>query len=180
MDEELKIKTERAYSYAIYLLSLKLRTEGELREKMRVKKFEQKVVNEVIEQLYKNKYIDDQRYAEVYLENLKKYKNFGFFGIKKKLMERKLSAETIEKVLRENLNIEEEIKIAKRFLKKSNELRVMNYELSDSDAVSELEENTYSFAKYNGQKDPQEVKKQKTLAKLKSRGFRSEVISKFF
>src|SRR3989344_1841643 len=105
---------ENAYNYAVYLLGLKLRTEGEMREKMRLKKYASSVINDVVGQLVANKYLDDQRYAEVYLDNLKKYKLFGFYGVKKKLMEKRLPSEIIESVLTDGLPVEEEEKIAKR------------------------------------------------------------------
>jgi regulatory protein len=139
---------DKAYGYAVYLLSLSLRTEGELREKMRQKKYLPDVVDKVIKQLAENSYLNDQRYAEVYLENLKKYKNFGFYGIKKKLMEKRLPSAIIESVLNDGLTIEEEIKIAKRLLKRQQA---------------------------RGKRGEE---KQKTAARLKSRGFRGEVIAK--
>src|SRR5262245_14123097 len=92
---------DKAYSYAIYLLGLKLRTQGELRQKLRLKKYNAQVIEAVISSLIENRYLDDARYAEIYLDNLKKYKHFGFYGIKKKLMEKLLPAEIIEQVLRD-------------------------------------------------------------------------------
>jgi regulatory protein len=118
MNEELRMKTEKAYSYAIYLLSLKLRTEGELREKLRIKNYELGIIDTVIERLKGNHYLNDENYAQVYLDNLKKYKTFGYYGIKKKLMEKRLPSEIIESVLSEGLGEEEEIKIAQRLIKK--------------------------------------------------------------
>lgn len=120
MAEDLRFKeqAEKAYNYAVYCLSLRLRTEGEIRDKLRLKNYQPEIVNRVIEELNANRYLDDQRYGEVYLDNLKKYKTFGYYGIKKKLMEKRLPAEIIENVLRDGLNEEEEIKIAARFFKK--------------------------------------------------------------
>ena len=74
---------EKAYEYAVYLLSLSLRTSGELENKMREKGYSSENIGKVIQELATNRYVDDSRYAEVYLENLKKYKTFGFYGIKK-------------------------------------------------------------------------------------------------
>jgi regulatory protein len=113
--------TEKAYSYAIYLLSLKLRTEGEIREKLRIKNYEAGITDKVIEQLKENHYLNDENYAQVYLDNLKKYKTFGYYGIKKKLMEKRLPSNIIESVLSEGLGEEEEAKIANRLLKKLDE-----------------------------------------------------------
>ena len=147
-----KIKTknpenqEKAYEYAMYLLNLQLRTSGELEMKMKDKGYLPDVINKVIEELKASRYVDDLRYAEIYLENLKKYKTFGFYGIKKKLMEKRLPSSIIEKVLSEGLSEEEEIKIAVRFLKK--------YQIQNT-KYEEL---------------------QKLAQKLKSRGFRGSTI----
>lgn len=178
MIEDLRLKTERGYNYAIYLLSLKLRTEGEIREKLRSKKYELRIIDEVIHQLFENKYLDDLKYAEVYLENLKKYKSFGYYGIKKKLMEKKLPAELIENVLAKGLSVPEEIKIAKRFIGKDKKLETGNLAIDDASELLEPEENTYSVKTYGETKNPEQVKKQKILARLKSRGFRAEVVSR--
>jgi SOS response regulatory protein OraA/RecX len=80
------------------------------------------------------------------LDNLKKYKTFGYYGIKKKLMEKRLPSAIIESVLNKALSEEEEKKIAKRFVKKF-ELENMEYK-----------------------------EKQKLAQKMKSKGFRMGVI----
>lgn len=143
-----KSEKEKAYDYALFLLGIKLRTEGELREKLKTKNYQLTTIDEVIQQLKDQRYINDHNYAEVYLENLKKYKNFGFYGIKKKLMEKRLPSQIIESVLNEGLGEEEELKIASRFLK-NHDLKTMTYE-----------------------------EKQKLAQKLKARGFRSGVVMK--
>lgn len=109
---------EKAYEYAVFLLSLQLRTAGEIREKMQRRGYSSAVIEKTIDQLHDQKYLDDERYAVVFLDNLKQYKNLGYYGIKKKFMLKKLPMSLIEKVLDEGLSKEEELKIAKRFLKK--------------------------------------------------------------
>lgn len=182
MIEDLRIQTEKGYNYAVYLLSLKLRTEGEIREKLRIKKYELGITEKIISHLKENKYIDDQRYAEIYLENLKKYKNFGFYGIKKKLMEKRLPAEIIEKVLQEDLSLEEELKIAKRLLKKQPSSGVILSPSASEDEES-LKYIKRSFADAQSlprvlRGDDAEIAKQKLAQKLKARGFRGEVVAK--
>ena len=153
---------EKAYGYAIYILGLKLRTEGEMREKLRNRKHNHKIIDEVISRLVENKYIDDQRYAEVYLDNLKKYKNFGFFGIKKKLMEKRLSMELIGRVLSEGLSAEEEKVIAER---------VIASERKRTKTVDRDKDRRGIFGLAMAEK-------QKIANKLKSRGFRGDIIAK--
>ncbi len=165
----------RAYDYAVYLLGLKLRTEGELREKLRLKKHESRTADEVISQLKENHYIDDRRYAEIYLENLKKYKTFGFFGIKKKLMEKRLPSSIIESVLSEGLDENEETKIAKRLIGKQG----------TSGPDSRADKSARCGAgkgqekpRYNSAKSGLYEARRKLARKLKSRGFRGSVIAK--
>jgi SOS response regulatory protein OraA/RecX len=110
--------------------------------------------------------LDDERYAQVFLENLKVYKNLGYYGIKKKLMMKKLPIEVITKILDEGLSIQDELKIAKRFLKKEGIV-------AKASGDEESSENSYNT--FDEEKSKQ---KQKLSAKLKSRGFRGDVIAK--
>ncbi len=158
---------EKAYEYAVFLLSLQLRTAGEIREKMQRRGYSSAVIEKTIDQLHDQKYLDDERYAVVFLDNLKQYKNLGYYGIKKKFMLKKLPMSLIEKVLDEGLSKEEELKIAKRFLKKEG------VAVKSSSADEETSAVTYSTFD-----EAQSKQKQKIFAKLKSRGFRGEVIAK--
>lgn len=154
---------EKAYEYALFLLSLRLRTEGEVREKMQKQQYKPGVIQTVIEKLTNQKYLNDQRYAEIFLENLKQYKTFGFYGIKKKLLEKKLPKAIIESVLTAGLSIDDEIKIAMRFLKKTGVV------LSPK-VIKEVEYQIFNSALSEA--------KQKLAHRLQARGFRSEVVSR--
>ena len=153
----------KAYEYAVFLLSLQLRTEGEIREKMLARGYTPEIIDKVINQLLTQKYLDDERYAVVFLENLKQYKNLGYYGIKKKFMMKKLSNELIDRVLEEGFTIEEEIKVAKRLLAKEGII------------AQPKDEEESRYQTYNAEASKA---KQKTSQRLKSRGFRGEVIGK--
>jgi len=153
-----------AYDYAVFLLSLKLRTVGEVLTKMKARGYSERVIDEVLERLKENKYLDDQRYAEIFLENLKTYRSFGFYGIKKKFMEKKVPPEIIEAVLGKGLSVAEETKIAERLLKKEG------FEIKKSVNEDELQYRTFD--------EDSSKQKAKLANRLKSRGFRGEVIAK--
>jgi regulatory protein len=141
---------DHAYSYGIFLLSLRLRTEGEIREKMRERGYLPEIIDRTVAALIEQHYVDDQRYAEVFIDNLKRYKHFGYYGIKKKMLEKKLANNLIETVLDEHLSLDDEIDIAQRFLKKEHAaIGALNF-----------------------------VEKQKLTQRLRARGFRNEVVSK--
>lgn len=155
---------EKAYEYAVFLLSLKLRTVGEVLKKMSDRGYTQGVIEKTIEQLKAQKYLDDDRYAEIYLENLKTYKNFGFYGIKKKLMEKKLPVPLVEKLMAENLSLMDEQKIAERLLRKEG------FEVKSKNVEEGVHYRTYD--------EGADKIKNKLSNRLRSRGFRSEVISR--
>lgn len=153
----------KAYDYAVYLLGLHLRTEGELRAKLLAKKYDESTASSVLQELKASGFLDDERYAEIYADNLKKYKLFGYYGIKKKLMEKKLPQNIISRVLEEALPVEEEIKIAKRFLSKP-------------DVIASAVKQSKLRKDRRGPLGLAMAKKQKLAQRLKSRGFRTEII----
>jgi regulatory protein len=107
-----------ANEYATFLLSSRMLSSGQIREKLAKKGYTTTDTENVVKDFERLKYLDDGQFAQIFSENLKKYKNFGYFGIKKKLMERKLSSEVIDGVLSE-FTIAQEKAIAKRLLEKS-------------------------------------------------------------
>ncbi len=161
LDLEKQEKLNKAYNYAVFLLGIRLRTEGELREKLKVKKYQQTVIDEVTSRLKSQRFLDDRQFAEIFLDNLKKYKNFGYYGIKKKLIEKRLPASIIEQVLSEGLSEEEEMKIAERLLKR---IEIRDKRKEDKPQYQKLRFGTGLS--------------QKLAQKLRAKGFRSGVISK--
>jgi SOS response regulatory protein OraA/RecX len=145
--------TEHAYNYAIFLLGLSMRTEQEMRRKMTLRGYTPEVVDQTIAKLYEEKLLDDRHYAEVYINSLKEYRTFGFYGIKKKLLEKRLPKNDIEELLEQELPLEEELKIAQKLLAK--------------ELGSDYKKSQFS----QGQK-------QKLARKLQAKGFRVDVIAK--
>lgn len=116
-NKRIKLSSLSAKDYAVFLLSLRIQSEGSVREKLKKKKYSEKEIDEAITYLKELKYLNDTEYAGVFFENLKKYKYFGFYGIKKKLIEKKIPSKDIDKLLR-NFSLKEEGEIAKRVLEK--------------------------------------------------------------
>ncbi len=145
---------DHGYQYALFLLNLSMRTVGEVKEKMKQRGYDQKVIKEVINSLLQDKYLDDDNYAEIFINSMKNYKTWGRFMMKKKMYEKKLPAELIEEKLNELVSEKDEVESAKRFL-----IRLF----PDLKAIKKLE--------YD--------EKQKVLRKLVSRGFGMDVATKF-
>jgi regulatory protein len=123
---------EHAYDYALFLLNISMRTEAELREKMLMRGYYPNIIDEVVGRLYQDRYIDDARYAEVFIENMKRYKYYGGFMMKKRLFEKKLPKEIIEEKLNELVSTDDEKEIATRYVEKTfgplKEIRKFEYE----------------------------------------------------
>ncbi len=144
---------EHAYNYAIFLLGLSMRTENEMRRKMTLRGYNPDIIEQTISKLYEEKLLDDHHYAEVYINSLREYRTFGFYGIKKKLLEKQLPKNDIEELLDSELPLEEEIKIAQKLL------------------IKELG-NDYKKSNFT------QIDKQKLARKLQAKGFRMDVIMK--
>jgi len=95
-----------------------MRSVGELQEKLQQKKYPPKIIFQVLRELEDLDFLDDLRYAQIFVENLKIYKSFGYYGIKTKLMQRKIPSEIIVQVLEEFFTEDQELAVAKRFLLK--------------------------------------------------------------
>ena len=92
-------------------------TEGILKEKLIQKGYTQVEVSEVISSLAQSDLINDERFAQLYFENLKKYKQMGYYGVKQKLMLKKIPSSIITNVLAE-YGEKEEKAVAKEYVRK--------------------------------------------------------------
>jgi regulatory protein len=144
---------EHGYNYAIFLLGLSMRTQGEIEFKMKQRGYNPEVIGKVIKQLLEDKYLNDGEYAEAYLANFKSYQTYGLYMIKKKMMLKRLPMELIEEKLAELLTEEDELLIAKKYAEKKIE------------RVEDIKKLPYE-------------EKQKFIQKLLGRGFRMNVVLK--
>lgn len=60
---------EKARGYAFLLLKFRLRSEKEITQRLKEKKFDEQVIKETIEFLKERKFIDDQAFAKAWIES---------------------------------------------------------------------------------------------------------------
>lgn len=89
----------KANNYATKYLSLKWRTEKEIRDKMIKKGFDEKVINETIVYLKKYDFIDDERFAETYAEEKVRLKKLGGYRIKRELLNKGVDETIADEVI---------------------------------------------------------------------------------
>ena len=103
-----------AYSF----LSYKQRSRNEIVKKLKQKKVSDNTIDEVIELLLKQKYIDDKTYAKNYIDDKINSKPIGKRLAKLKLFEKGIDKELIEETLNESYTEETETELAVRLLSK--------------------------------------------------------------
>lgn len=105
-DEEiirLKAEADRAFTRekALELLSMREHGSGELRTKLLQKGYDKNIISEVIDYLKEKNYLNDERFAELYGEELIQRKQFGPMKVREKLYQRGISTSVIQHILAE-------------------------------------------------------------------------------
>lgn len=119
---------QKVYDKAIQLLVGRLHTTGELFKKLKHRGFDDHAIRPVLKQLEELQFLDDERFAQVFVENLKQYKDWGYFGIRAKLMQRQIPNEIIQSVLADFFTSADEEKVALRLLGKLKKQNKASYE----------------------------------------------------
>ena len=99
-DEILEMKyfsdIERAKSRAINYISGKLKTKYEVRLKLKENGFAEDVIDEVLDILEKEEYLNDKVYCEIFIEDKKKLNGYGKNKIKSLLIQKGISKNIFE------------------------------------------------------------------------------------
>ncbi len=123
--EEEKIKEMREADEYIFgknvaykFLSYRQRSEKEIRTKLKEKKIQVETIEKVINYLKEFKYLNDEIFSKTYLQSQLINKPAGKRLLKMKMIEKGISKETADKVLKVNYSGEEELSSAKLLLTK--------------------------------------------------------------
>ena len=111
---------ERAKSRAINYISGKLKTKYEVRLKLKEKDFTGDIIDEVIDILEKEEYLNDRLYCEVFIEDKKQLNGYGKNKIKSLLIQKGISKSVFEDFLDEFEYEEEFDNALKMGIKKLN------------------------------------------------------------
>jgi regulatory protein len=99
---------DRCYAAAMRILGHRFNSVSELRLKLRAKKFERDVIDETIERLRREKWLDDERFAGV-LVRTRQNRKIGPKRIARELAAAGVDRETAKQVLAENADEEREL-----------------------------------------------------------------------
>jgi len=112
ISEILKAEDEiSAYNYAISVLSRNQKSEKQLRQKMQDKGYDPQFIENAITKLKQQKYIDDERYSEMFINDKINISKDGKLKIKEALKSKGIDRLIIDEKLQE-ITTDEEIKRA--------------------------------------------------------------------
>ena len=116
-------KFDKMKSKVLKYVLYKKRTEQEVRQKF-AKELEENILNDIIEELKENSYIDDYNYIERAVNEFTKLKSLSIKEIKYKLYSKGINGNLIDEYFNKNIyDLEEyEIKSATKILNKKKDL----------------------------------------------------------
>jgi regulatory protein len=109
LEEENKV-----YEAALRFLSYRFRSEKEVLDKLKTKKFNERIIKKIVQRLKQEKLLDDEEFARAWLRNRKILRPSGKQLIFWELKQKGLKEETIKKILKESYNKDEEMALAKK------------------------------------------------------------------
>lgn len=128
---------------AFRLLGRRQHSSSELRRKLWQKDYEQRLIDEVIDELTKNGYIDDKEFIRAFVAEKSKSKNWSSKKIKSELFKRGVASKLIDEIFN-NLPKEDDYENAKRLANKKYEL-LLKRNLKPKELRNKL--STYLFSK---------------------------------
>ncbi|OJV66379.1 MAG: hypothetical protein BGO41_02810 [Clostridiales bacterium 38-18] len=154
---------EKGLEYALYLLSGQMKTEKQMRDKLKGKAYEEDIVEKIIRQLLEVKYLDDVNYAQCYIRaNRHRY---GSYRLKMSLRQKGVKQSDIDLAF---LNDEDESMEAAEAIAEN--------EIVEKVLEKKIASTTIDWARMNADFQYKNATYQKLARFLASRGFSADVI----
>ena len=104
-------------NYVWRLLKLRLRSENELRDKLKFKNFAAALIDELVAHFKEKGYINDREFAHLWIED-RLNKPLGFKAIERELESKGLSRELIQELINRRKKEVDETKVARELVQK--------------------------------------------------------------
>ena len=109
-------RDQNAYDKAIALLKLRPHYSVELARKLSLRHFKREEIQEVIRKLTEQGLLNDEQYAQAYLDELIRRKPYGFYMLLKKMLSRGIGKAEAQQLLAERFELAAEEANARRVL----------------------------------------------------------------
>ena len=135
MDQIDKEQFSKARNKAFKLLSYRERTIKEMEDRLRKKDFSEEVIKAVVDFLLENDYLNEERFAEMWIRSRKKHHPRGRKLIYKELKNKGLKQKMINTALNQHLSNQEELDMAEylkaKWLRRRTEEDSSSYKLKN-------------------------------------------------
>ncbi len=111
----------QAMKFAMKLLGVRRRSVFEIRKRLEEKGCVENIIDKTIKELFEYKYLNDEEFAEAYINDKINFNPRGSFLIKKELREKGIAENIIDEKIKELLSEEKEIKLAEKAARKKLE-----------------------------------------------------------
>jgi regulatory protein len=118
MDQVDKEEFSKARNKAFELLSYRERTIKEIEDRLRKKDFSEEVIKAVVDFLLENDYLNEDRFAEMWIRSRKNHHPRGRKLIYKELKNKGVNQKIINSALNQHLSSQEELEMAKYLMEK--------------------------------------------------------------
>ena len=111
----------QALKFAMKLLDIRKRSVFEIKKRLQQKEFEEEIINEVIKELFEYGYLNDEEFAEAYINDRINFNPRGSFLVKKELRERGIAENIVNEKIKELFPEEKEMELAKKAAERKRE-----------------------------------------------------------
>lgn len=108
---------KKPLEYALYLIELRDRSVGEIRQKMRMKNYEDEEIETTLRLLLEKDFLNDERLVTNIIRNNKEFGTKGKYKIRQKLIQLKISSDLVQQSLSE-INSDDELSRAQELAEK--------------------------------------------------------------
>jgi len=108
----------RAEQLALRYLGYKPRTASQIRDYLSKKGFESRDIERVIQSFIEKKYLDDEDYAKLWIDERKRMRPRGRYLLRQELIYRGIEENLVEDVLHQNLSDQDEVALITQLMKK--------------------------------------------------------------
>src|SRR6266545_4166003 len=109
---------EQVKNLATKLLSIRMHAKKELENKLN-RRFpgleNEKIIQRILNRLEELKVLNDEHFGEIFLDNLIRYKTFGYYGLLMKLKSRGIEDDLAKKLIAQKVTLDVEFSIAWHF-----------------------------------------------------------------
>lgn len=103
----------RANNYALSLLSFRARSEKEIRDRMLQKGYELSVIENTVQYLKEQRYVNDREFAEAFIKDKAELSHYGRNRIKTELLKKGIPKEMIDELIEATIQTDTEYETAR-------------------------------------------------------------------